>query len=68
MVTLATDAASTETFKVVVAEVHFCLVTVETCPWVHAGVTRAAKGRGYTVIVCFAKDLVCRDLIIVLKI
>ena len=63
MVTFATYAASTETLKVVVTEIHFCLVTVKACPRVHAGVARAAKRRGDAIIVCFAEDLVSCDLI-----
>ena len=68
MVTFATDAAATEALKVVIAEIHFCLVAVETCPWVHAGVTRTAKCRSDAVVVCFAKDLVCSNLIKFLEI
>ena len=63
MVTFSTYAASTETLKVVVTEIHFGLVTVETCSRVHAGVARAAKRRGNAIIVCFAEDLVSCNLI-----
>ena len=38
MVTFASDAASTETLKVVIAEILFGLAAVEAGPWVDAGV------------------------------
>ena len=36
MVTFTVDATSAQALKVVIAKVHFGLVSVKACPWVDA--------------------------------